>query len=237
MALAARLFIPSEQVIEELAKYDTCILADAVERLGLRLHNRGFTQPGLRLFGKSPSSALVGYAVTARIRTAEPPITGRTFFKHTDWWESIRQAPAPRIVVIEDVDHHPGAGASMGMIAAALFKSLDCRAAITNGSVRDASAVAAMDFTFLADQLSPSHAYAHLVAHSCPVEIHGLTIQPGDLLAADEHGVVSIPADAVSKVRELAEELRKSKEHFVAFCQPESFSIEAMDNELRNLQL
>ena len=45
-----------------------------------------------------------------------------------------------------------------------------------------------------------SHAYVHLEAVGCPVEVGGLTVRPGDLLHADIHGVAVIPAVAAPHI-------------------------------------
>jgi 4-hydroxy-4-methyl-2-oxoglutarate aldolase len=63
--------------IERLGHLDSATVANAVESFGVRLPNTGFTDSRIRcLFPDFPP--MVGYAVTARIRTANPPMEGRT---------------------------------------------------------------------------------------------------------------------------------------------------------------
>ncbi len=57
---------------------------------------------------------MVGHAVTARVRTADPPMEGANYFYRTDWWNHILTIPEPRIVVVEDTDAHPGLGPVVG---------------------------------------------------------------------------------------------------------------------------
>jgi regulator of RNase E activity RraA len=221
---------------ENLALYDTCILSDAIAHLGLHLNNQGFTGPGLQRLTRS-GATIAGYAATARIRSSDPPITGRTFFQHTEWWTEIDRLPTPRIVVIEDIDDPPGLGACAGQVAAAAFTALHCAGAVTNGSCRDLETVDAMSFGLFAAHVTPSRAYAHLVEHSGPVAIFGLLVKPGDLLVADCHGVLSIPAEHGTQICETAAELANRKRTFVQFCGSSQFSIAAMEERLKELQL
>jgi regulator of RNase E activity RraA len=221
---------------ENLALYDTCILSDAVNQLGLHLNTQGFMRPGLQCW--SPGGATIaGYAATARVRSSDPPITGRTFFHHTEWWAEIDRLPRPRIVAIEDIDDPPGLGACVGQVAAAAFSALHCAGAVTNGSCRDLAAAGAIGFGLFAAHVSPSRAYAHLVDHSHPVKIAGLLITPGDLLVADCHGVLSIPAEHAARICDMAADLANRKRTFVQFCASREFSIGAMEEHLRDLQL
>ena len=71
---------------------------------------------------------------------------------------------------------------------------------VTNGSVRDAPAVAEMEFPMFAGSVSVSHSYIHLVAFGEPVEIFGLKIRSGDLLYGDCHGVISIPISIAAEI-------------------------------------
>src|SRR5690348_14741576 len=118
-----------ESILESLRAYDTPTLADALERLNLQSHSEGYAAPGLHCFA-SPDGTAVGYAATARIRAADPPMTGHRYFRHSGWWDQINLLAEPRIVVIEDLDRQPGSGACVGLIGASLFRALKCVAAI-----------------------------------------------------------------------------------------------------------
>ena len=224
-----------------LSQFNTCILADALDTIGLRMHNRGYTSPGLQCLTER-CGTFVGYAVTAHVRTSDPPVTGHKqtghmFFRHKDWWAEIDRTKSPRVVVIEDIDRRAGAGACMGRIGAAVFSALNCVAAVTNGAVREIEDVSNTGFGLFAGHLSPARAYAHLVDHSSTVEIFGLRVSPGDLLAVDRHGVLSIPAEALPKIAAIAEETRERKRSFVSFCQSSEFSLEIMESRLEQFQL
>ena len=43
---------------------------------------------------------------------------GRRYYDHTEWWNELLTVPAPRIVVIEDLDDPAGLGAFIGEVHA-----------------------------------------------------------------------------------------------------------------------
>jgi 4-hydroxy-4-methyl-2-oxoglutarate aldolase len=47
---------------------------------------------------------MLGYAVTSRIKCANPPHVGHSYFDHTVWWNLTVELPAPRVAVIQDID-------------------------------------------------------------------------------------------------------------------------------------
>ena len=40
---------------------------------------------------------MVGYAATARIRTASPPMSHRCYYDRMDWWNYVASLPEPRV--------------------------------------------------------------------------------------------------------------------------------------------
>jgi 4-hydroxy-4-methyl-2-oxoglutarate aldolase len=225
-----------QEIAAILSRFDTCILADSLDHLGFQMHNRGFTSPGLRCF-TGQGTSVAGYAVTARVRTSDPPITGHAYFRHAEWWAQMSRLPRPRIVVIEDIDRHPGSGASVGKIGAAVFSALHCIGAITNGAVREIQEVSRTGFALYAGHLSPSRSYAHLVDHSSAVEIYDLKISPGDLVVVDCHGALLVPPEALPQIAQVAAQIQDQKRSFVSFCQSDEFTPEGMESRLKQFQL
>jgi regulator of RNase E activity RraA len=210
-----------------LGKIDTCTVADTIQAFDVRLRNVGFTDGTIRCcFEDLPP--LVGFAVTARIRTALPPMIGRTRADRMGWWASVRQAPAPCIVVIEDVDQHPGAGALVGEVGASILAALGAVGVITNGAVRDLPRLRALGIRCFASSIVPSHAYAHVFDYGAPVRIGGLDIAPGDLLHADRHGVVQVPIEIAAAIPSAAATRQARDAEIVAYCQSEDFSAEGL---------
>lgn len=220
--------------LEGLQKFDTCSLANAIEKLDVRLRNEGYTGPGLRcMTGEFPT--MLGYAVTSRVRSANPPTTGHRYYDRTDWWTKLDTYPSPRIAVIQDIDPTPGSGAVAGEIHSAILRALKCVALVTNGTVRDLPAVRRMGFPLFACHVSVSHAYVHIVDFGGPVEICGLKIQPGDLLCADCHGVLSIPPELAAQLPEVATKLASHERKVIDLCNSPEFSLSRLRTEVQEL--
>src|SRR5271166_3564870 len=132
-----------EKDLDALRQFDTCMIANAVETFNLRLRNTGFTGGNVKsLFPDEPP--MVGYAVTARLRSGEPPIGGGTFHDRADFWNRVLDSPSPRILVLEDMDRPPGRGAFLGDMHAAILKALGCIGYVTNGAVRELASIHTM---------------------------------------------------------------------------------------------
>ena len=214
-------------IFEAIQQFDTCTIANAIERFRVRLRNVGFTLPGLRCV-TGDSARVLGYAATCRVRFADPPVSGNSYIDRTDWWQSIGRLPAPRIAVYQDLDAPAGGASAVGEVHAAILQALQCAGVITNGAVRDVPGVRRMHFPMFAPAVSVSHAYMHVVDFGAPVEIFGLSIQSGDLLYADIHGVVSIPLEIAARIPEMALEIRAEERQIIDLCRSSKFSLEKL---------
>ena len=210
-----------------LQRHDTCTVSNAIETFNVRLRNEGFADSSIRCLTHC-SEPIVGYAVTLRIRCADPRKDGHAYIDHTDWWSALKELPSPRIVVIEDLDVHPGTGSFVGEVHAAILKALGCLGVITNGAVRDLPALTKAGFHVFAHSTAVSHAYSHIVDFGRPVTVGGLVVHPGDLLHADCHGVLSVPNDIATRVPAVADAIVEREQRVIDLCRSPEFSIEAL---------
>jgi 4-hydroxy-4-methyl-2-oxoglutarate aldolase len=223
--------LPDAGVLEELGAFDTCKLADAIERLGLRLRNEGFTLPGLAcVTGGHPFIA--GYAVTSRVRSADPPMRGTSFRDIADWWSLLAGSPGPRIAVIEDVDARSGEGAVLSNVHAEVLRALGCAGVVTNGGARNVAALSELRFPVFAGHMAISHSYVHMVEFDCAVEIFGLRVEPLDLLCVDVHGALSLPAAHVGDVLRVTREKQAREARIIDLCRMRPFSLDAVRREI-----
>ena len=205
--------LTSEQV-QQLRTFDTCTIADAIESFGVRLRNEGFAtaRAGFRcLFKLLPP--MVGYAATCKVRSADPPIVGSRYEERTDWWKHISSVPAPRVLVMQDIDDPPGTGAFIGKVHAAILMTLGCVGAITNGAARELPGIEEQGFQVFAAGLAISRAYIHVVEFGGPVEVGPLVIRPGDLIHGDRHGIINVPLELVPHLPAVAQEIAGRKQH------------------------
>ncbi len=220
---ASRKQMLNSEQLDALLRFDTCTLSNAIESFNVRLRNEGFTRPGLACMTRSDQRVL-GYAATFRVRVSGPPVTGGRFDDRSDWWSILEGMPRPAIAVVQDLDGDAGTGACVGEVHAAVLKAFGCRGVITNGSIRDIEGLRHLGFPAFAASVSVSHAYMHVVDFGTPVEIFGLTVQPGDLLYADCHGVLSIPGEIAAELPAAAERVCRADRRIIEVCQAPDFS-------------
>jgi len=214
-----------------ICRFDTCVIANAIEKFQVRPRNEGLVAGAIACrFPNLPPVA--GYAVTGRIQTYMPPMAGRCYFDHAEWWQYLMTIPAPRFVVLQDMDDRPGFGALFGEIHARICKALGCVAVLTDGSVRDFGGVGSLGFQMFSAGLSVSHAYAHIVDFGGPVEIGGLAIQPGDILHGDVNGVLSVPPQVLSRLPAMAEHVQKQESELFEFIGRGRLSVEALAKKI-----
>jgi 4-hydroxy-4-methyl-2-oxoglutarate aldolase len=226
-------FSANQNLIQSLARLDSCTVANAIETFDVRLRNTGFTDASVRcIFGELPP--MVGYAATARVRTSEPPMEGSNYFDRTDWWNHILTIPAPRIVVVEDTDAHPGLGSFIGELHANILLALGCVGVVTNGAVRDLRAVRAAGFQLFAGNVSVSHSYAHIFDFGRPVQVGRMKVTPGDLLHGDLHGAQTIPLEIADRIADVAHEMNERERHLIALCHSKDFTIEEIRETLKH---
>ncbi len=223
----------SIQDIEKLGALDTCTVSNAIERLNVRLRNEGFVSGAVRCqFPHLPP--LVGYAATARIRTASPPVNHRCYHDRMDWWSYLASLPQPRVMVLQDADPQPGVGAFVGEIHAVIGRALHCLGCVTNGAVRDLPAVEALRFQLFSGSVAVSHSYAHIIEFGEPVEICGLKIHSGDLVHGDRHGVLTIPLTVASDVPAEAHKILQKEHELIEFCRSPEFSLDELSKRIHN---
>ena len=217
----------SQQTLTALATLDTCAVTNAIECFDVRLRNEGFTNSTIscRLPELPP---MVGYAMTLRVRSSSPSWKGDGYLDRTDWWNQLRAQPAPHVLVIQDMDQHPGKGAFIGEVHAAILLALGGVGAVTNGAVRDLPAVERLGFRLFSGGVAVSHSYMHVVEVGGPVEVGGLKIAPGDLLHGDRHGIVHIPFEVAEKIPETVARIRERERDIVDYCQSAGFNLEGL---------
>ena len=227
-ASAAQTELLSQEQLEGILEFDTCSIANAIECFGVRLHNEGFTSPGLDCLTGTEQRVL-GYAATFRVKSADPPVTGGRFDDRTDWWDEIKSMPTPKIAVFQNVDEGGEVGACVGEVHAAMLKAFGCAGMITDGSVRDITGIKKLGgFSVLASSVSLSHSYMHIVDFGTPVNIFGLSVRQGDLLYADCHGVLAIPIGIAAELPSVADRLRHKDRRIIELCKSADFSTEKL---------
>jgi regulator of RNase E activity RraA len=218
----------SEGDLELLRKWDTPTICNALEVVVPERRATGFTTQALTCLNpKLPP--MVGYARTATIRATTPPAESADTLKsrRADYYAYVADSTHKTIAVIEDLDAAPGFGAFWGEVNTAVHRGLGCAGAITNGSMRDLDDCAP-GFQLLAGKVGPSHAHVHVVDFGSPVTIFGMRVLNDDIVHADQHGAVLIPAKAVKELPAAVELLTRREAVILKAARSADFTIEKL---------
>jgi regulator of RNase E activity RraA len=159
----------------------------------------------------------VGFARTATIRARQAPPQSAQGLRH-DYYRYIDAGRKPSIVLIEDLDGpDAGYGAFWGEVQSAIHLGLGALGLVTNGSVRDIDQWAP-GLQFLAGSIGPSHAYVHVVEFGGEIEVLGMRVKSDDIVHADRHGAVVVPADLVAGLPAAAQQIAEREARILAIA-------------------
>lgn len=214
--------LPS-RLFSDLASFDSCSIANAVDSFGVRLQNEGFTGPGIACrTGSLPP--MVGLAFTLKVRSSDPSMKPAFYLDRPDWWEHIEDAAFPRVLVIQDMDAHPGRGSLVGPVHACIVKALGFVGVVTTGAIRGTRKFAEIGLHAFSGNVSPSHAFCHVVEMGCPIDVAGVRIGTGDLIHGDHDGIVKIPGDLAEKIPDAARSVEERERAICEYCDNRGFS-------------
>jgi regulator of RNase E activity RraA len=211
--------------LEALRRLTTPTVCNAIETFNIRPRNEGFMDASVvcRFPELGP---MAGYAVTAKIMAWQP---GAGEVSHENAWAEFEKTPKPWIVVIEDVDYPGPVGSYWGEVNASVYRALGAAGCVTNGGVRDLPEVRRLGFHFFSSCVLVSHAYVHLVKVGVPVSVGGLTVQPGDLLHGDEHGVANISLEIAHDLPEAARRIEEAERRLIGYAQSAECTREGLE--------
>ena len=204
-----------DNILIELAKYDTPTMCNAVEAVMGTRSAVGFTKkPVVPADPLLP--CIVGFAATAKIRAASPPLI------------------TPEKVQ-EDTDYPNCIGAFWGELNVAIHKGLKIKGTLTNGLLRDVGMLD-KDYQVLASGIGPSHAFVHVTQLNTSVNILGLEVRPGDLIHADLHGAMVIEKKYIEAMPEALKLVIAKEEPILKAARKNDFDIKKLKDAWKQAQ-
>jgi len=214
-------------LVEALRQYSTPSVLNGLKRLGV--HPEQFeTMDRQAIQCMSPGLGVrVGFAVTRKVatrRSGGPPAPrpDRRFD------QGLLDVPAPRILVVENVGDWRGPVCIWGELTANINVALECAAGITNGPVRDLPEMEALGFQTYSGGLGPGGGYVDILEIGAPVIVGGITVRSGDLIHADQHGVLKVPVEVLADLPEAIRGAEAGEARIISACQAKPFSLEAL---------
>lgn len=182
--------------LRALREWDTPTICNGLEIVVPERRAIGFTVEPMVAADRS-LPPMVGVARVGMIRAKEPPRGPAA--NRLDWYDYVADAGLPTVVVLQDLDDRPGYGAWWGEVHSTVHKALGALGCVTNGSFRDCDMLAP-GFQIIGGRIGPSHAHVHMVDFGKSVNIFGMNVAHDDVIHADFHGAVVIPAEAVRRL-------------------------------------
>src|SRR5215471_9400285 len=98
--------------------------------------------------------------------------------------------------------------APWGELLSTAAKARGARGAVIDGLVRDVRKIQALQFPVFARGIKPvdSKGRGTIIDYNVPIECAGARVSPGDLVFADYDGVITVPAEVLPNVIQLAME-------------------------------
>lgn len=214
--------------LKSLTQFDTPTISNAIEvAQGTRGYNR-FSR-GTPVSAMNGAKAMCGYARTAKLSGLKPPTESPEIIKarRLDYFKYMAKGDEPTVCVVEDIDAPDCVSAWWGEVHTAVHLGLGMSGALTNGVVRD------LDdhepgFPVVAGSIGPSHMFSHITEIDIPVTIFGMTINPGELVHADQHGAVVIPDDVMPTLGEAIKNLLANEQIITAPAREPGFNIDKL---------
>ena len=215
--------------LEELRQWDTPTICNGLELLVPERRALGFTvEPMVAADRKLPP--IVGLARTGMIRAREKPrghVTDRM-----EWYDYVAATGLPTIAVLQDLDATEGFGAFWGEVQTTVHKALGAIGCVTNGSFRDLDMLAP-GFQVIGGRVGPSHAHVHTVDYGKPVDVFGMQVVHDDVIHADFHGAVVVPADCVKKLPAAIDLVSRREKVILDLCASPDFSSAKLRDALK----
>jgi 4-hydroxy-4-methyl-2-oxoglutarate aldolase len=181
--------------VERLAALYTPVVADVLDRLGHRIQS-------LRADIRPLARGMVAAGVARTVRTVPAPelATAEPYKGEMAAVDALR----PGDVMVVSECHW----SFWGELLSTAARHRGCRGVVIDGYTRDSRAIIAMGFPVFCRGIHPADSLGRLdvAEHDVPIDCGGVLVQPGDLVLADDDGVVVVPHALAEEVLKAAEE-------------------------------
>jgi 4-hydroxy-4-methyl-2-oxoglutarate aldolase len=199
-----------DPLIEGFRQAEVASVADAIEQLYGR---QAYMRHDMRALAKTK---FAGPAVTVLLKKEEhkegsAPTQGMI--------DAIDGAPAGSVyvLVVEDgLDY-----GAVGGLMATTMKVRGLAGAIVDASIRDLPQIQRIQFPIYSRGVSPGTTIGHYrcAGVNVPVTCAGVPVRPKDIIAADEDGVVVVPAEKAAEVLKKAQDLDNTEHSMYPFIE------------------
>ena len=192
-------------ILNDLREFDTALLANTI----------GYIDPtpaqeyymGGSIQSVTPSiGPTVGVAATCELDTSTPEGLADLDL-YVQQIDEISAITDPVVWVVKTVGSRPDHECVMGDGMAKELYSVGCIAVVTDGGVRDVNGMLSVPFAAYCKGKTIHHCALRVRSINQPVEVGGITVQPGDVIHANAEGVIKIPKACLAELSEAAKRM------------------------------
>ncbi len=199
-----------DPLIEGLKLVEVASVSDAIEQM---YHQRAYMSHEMRAL--TPTK-FAGPAVTVLLKKEEHQEGSKASEGMLDAIDNGKPGSV-YVMVLEDGADYAGIG---GLMATAM-KARGFAGAVIDGSVRDTPQIRKIQFSVYSRGVVPSTTINHyrIGGVNVPVTCAGVRVNPGDIISADEDGVVAIPRAKAEEVLKKAQALDDTEHSMLPFIE------------------
>lgn len=199
-----------DPLVEGFKQVEVASVADAIEQLyGKKMYMRHEMRP---LF----TTKFAGPAVTVLLKKEEHTEGGKASQGMLD---AIDAAPPGSVYVMKLEDGADIAG--IGGLMATAMKVRGLAGAVVDAAIRDTPQIRKLQFPVFSTGIAPSTSVNHFrfAGVNVPVVCAGAPVNPNDIIAADEDGVVVIPRAQAAEILKRAQDLDNTEHSTIPFIE------------------
>lgn len=197
-----------------IAGYEVATVAAVADAVDQITGQRGFMSHDMR--PRTVTARVVGRAVTAYLvpTTPEKATPSLSTRESTAMIDNANPGEVGIIVIKDGLDV-----AGIGGLMSTAAKARGMSGIIVDGGVRDLKEVRALGLPIYGRSIVPSSTVSRFagIARNVPVQCAGVEVKPGDIIIADEDGVVRVPQAQAAEVLKRAQEIDERETKMVPF--------------------
>jgi len=194
--------------LQELRDFDTALIANTLGYIDKTPTHEWYMSGDIQ--SVTPTiGPTVGVAVTCQMDTSSPDSESEGDAQ--GYWgqlEKMSKMDVPTVWVVQAVGSRPRHECIIGDGMAKMLHAAGCVGLVTDGGVRDVSGLLTTPFAAYCRGTTIHHCKLRVRKENVPVQVGGITVNPGDVIHANHEGVIKIAPAALPTLAAKAIQMR-----------------------------
>ena len=220
-------------LLHELCEFDTALIANTIGYIDPTPPHEVYM--GGSIQSVTPSlGPTAGVAVTCELDSSTPhnQATPEPYLRQLD---EICQIAEPVVWVVKTVGSRPDHECVLGDGMAKTLAAAGCIGAVTDGGVRDVAGLLSIPFAAYCKGKTIHHCALNFGRINQPVQVGGITVRTGDVLHANDEGVIRIPRACLERLPAMAIRMRSFEQDVHRFMRHSDLSPRAKRQKVSEL--